>query len=473
MSFDAAVVGSGPNGLCAAIRLARAGRSVVVYEARAWPGGAVHSEEATLPGFVHDSCSSIHPMAVGAPFLRSLNLERHGLRWVQPELPLAHPLPDGTAALLARDLDATAAELGGDARALRWLFGPFVGRWQALFDDALGPPGFPASPLLLARFGLRAFVPALHLGRLLFRGERARALLAGLAGHSVLPLERAPSAAIGLMLGIAGLTVGWPFPRGGAGALTAALVAELQALGGELRTGQPIERLDELPTRGPVLFDTGPGAMARIAGEALPEGYRRRLNRYRYGPGIFKLDWALDGPIPWRDPRVARAATVHIGASDAEIAASERAVWRGELVERPYLIVGQHAAFDETRAPPGKTAAWGYCHVPAGCTADATERIEAQVERYAPGFRERILARRALSPAALQARNANLVGGDVNGGAAILSQLFTRPVARWSPYSTPNPRLWIGSASTPPGGGVHGMCGFNAAEALLRRWHGG
>lgn len=468
MGFDAAVVGAGPNGLCAAIALAQAGRSVVVLEAQPHPGGAVHTEAATLPGFLHDSCSSIHPMAAGSPFLRGLGLERHGLCWIQPEAPLAHPMPEGPAAVLEASLAETAAGLGEDGPAMARLFGPLTRSWEDLFADALGPPGFPRHPLLLARFGLRALVPALYLGRALFRGARARALFAGLAGHSVLPLERSPSAAIGLMLGTAAMTVGWPFPRGGAGALTAALVAELRRLGGELRTGARVARLDEVPTNGPVLFDTGPFAMARIAGDALPTRYVRRLHRYQYGPGLFKLDWALDGPIPWRDPAVARAATVHIGADDAEIAASERAVWRGALVERPFLIVGQHGAFDGTRAPAGKAAAWGYCHVPKGCAVDVSERIEAQIERYAPGFRDLILARRALSPADLQASNANCVGGDVNGGAPILSQLFTRPVMRWSPYSTPNPRVWICSGSTPPGGGVHGMCGVNAALAVIR-----
>lgn len=467
--FDAAVIGSGPNGLAAAVALALAGRRVVVYEAHATVGGSARTLPLTLPGFRHDACSAIHPMAAGSPFLSLLPLERHGLRWCHSPAVVAHPFPDGPAAVQHRDLAATAATLGRDAGRYADTVGPFVAAWEGLARDGMAPLGPPGGPWMLARFGLHAFLPATTLARALFRDRRARAFFAGHAAHSVLPLERPPAAAVGLMLLFAGHAVGWPFPEGGAQAIPDALAGLLVALGGTVRTGVTIRRLEEVETDGPVLFQTSPRALAAVAGEALPDAYVRRLARFRYGPGAFKVDWALDGPIPWRDPACASAATVHLGGSMEAIARAERAPWRGEVDDEPFLIVAQPAAFDPHRAPAGRSAAWGYCHVPPGCSLDRTEAVERQVERYAPGFRERVLARYVSSPATLEAYCPNYVGGDVNGGAADLDQLFTRPVARPNPYTTPHPRLFLCSASTPPGGGVHGMAGWYAAQAALGR----
>jgi phytoene dehydrogenase-like protein len=466
---DAAVVGAGPNGLAAAIALARAGRSVVVYEAAPRVGGGARSEELTLPGFRHDPCSAIHPMAAASPFLRSLPLKEHGLEWVQPAAPLAHPFDDGSAAVLERSLADTAASLPGDEGRYPGWMRPFAEGWEGLVADVMGPLGWPGRPLLLARFGLRALRSATGLARAAFRGEAARALFAGLAGHSVLSLDRMPSAAIGLVLAAAGHAVGWPLPRGGSQAISDAMASLLRSLGGEIRTGVRVRRLAELPARGPLLFDVSPPELLRIAGDALPPGYRCRLRRYRFGPGVFKLDWALCGPIPWRASACARAGTVHLGGTLAEIAASERAVWRGQHPERPYVLVAQQSLFDPSRAPAGRHTGWAYCHVPPGSTRDMSGAIEAQLERFAPGFRDLVLARRATTCADLERGNPNYVGGDINGGVADLRQLFFRPAPRLVPYRTPNPRILLCSASTPPGGGVHGMCGFHAARAALAK----
>lgn len=471
--FDAAVVGAGPNGLAAALRLQAAGLRVVVYERSAKPGGGLRSEALTLPGFSHDTCAAVLPMAVSSPALQRLGLEAEGLRWAQPPAPFAHPRLGLPTLCLERDPAETARQLGADAgRYAAWIQ-PFVDRWAELSADALGPPGLPRAPLLMARFGLRALLPAQQLAQLSFRGPEARLLFAGAAGHSVLPLGRSPSAAIGLMLQAAGHAVGWPIPVGGAGALAAALAGRFVAQGGTLRCGQPIEALSAVETAGPIVFDTGPRALAQIAGAALPEGYRARLRRFRYGPGLFKVDWALSGPIPWADPAALRSATVHLGDSLEAVVASEAACWRGEVVDRPYIILVQPSLFDPSRAPAGQHTAWAYCHVPAGDPRDHTERIEAELERHAPGFRDRVLARHRAGPAELERLNPNYVGGDVNGGAADLDQLFSRPLLGWPPYATPNPRLYLCSASTPPGGGVHGMCGDNAAALVLRRHFGG
>jgi phytoene dehydrogenase-like protein len=468
--FDAVVVGSGPNGLCAAIAMADAGRSVLVREAAETLGGGCRTDQRTLPGFHHDACSAIHPMAAASPFLRALPLEEHGLEWVHPDLPFAHPMDDGPAAFAARDLAETADALDDDGPRYRRLFSPFVDRFDALLEDALGPlPLVPSHPVLLARFGLKAFRAADALARASFRGPRARALFAGAAAHSVLPLDDAPSAAVGLMLQSAAHAGGWPFPRGGAGALADALVSLARARGVELEAGRPVTSLDELPTDGPVLFDTGPRALAAIAGDALPASYARAAERFRYGPGLCKVDYALDEPIPWRDEACRRAATVHVGGTLEELVAAERAPWRGEVAERPFLIVTQCSPFDDSRAPEGKHTAWAYAHVPSGSDVDVTEAIERQIDRFAPGFRDVVLARATTTAAGLEAYNPNYIGGDVNGGAATLGQLFTRPVRRLVPYRTPNPRLFLCSASTPPGGGVHGMCGVHAARVALQQ----
>ena len=465
---DAIVVGSGPNGLAAAIELARAGLSVRVLEARETVGGGARSAELTLPGFVHDVCSAIHPLGVASPFFRTLPLAEHGVEWIEPPAALAHPFDDGTAVLLERSPDAVVRGLGEDGERWQRLFAPLVRDADALLDGLLAPLHLFAHPLMVARFGARATLSASALARLSFRGERARGVFAGLAAHSMLSLRRPPSAAFGLVLGLLGHAVGWPLPRGGSQRLSDGLASYLRSLGGEIETGRRVESLEELGDTPAVLLDVTPRGLVGLAGERLPSLYRRRLGRYRYGPGVFKLDWALDGPIPWRAEECARAGTVHLGATLEEIATSEAAPGRGELVERPYVLLAQQSLFDSSRAPAGRHTAWAYCHVPNGSRADMTERIESQVERFAPGFRERILARSALVPAELEAYNANYVGGDINGGAATLSQLFTRPVARLSPYTTPLPGVFLCSASTPPGGGVHGMCGYHAARAALR-----
>ena len=469
ISTDAAVIGSGPNGLSAAIALAQAGRSVVVYEAAERPGGGMRTESLTGPGFLNDVCSSIHPMAAASPFFRSLPLPEAGLQWIQPPAPVAHPLEDGTAVMLERSVDETAGALGDDAEGYAALMAPFVARWGDLVGDMLGPLRAPAHPWLAARFGLRALRSARALAGSRFSTTRGRALFAGIAAHSVLPLEAAASAAIGMMLGGAGHAVGWPLPSGGARSIAGALVKHLRSLGGEVRTGAEIRSLADVESGGPVLFDTSPRALVRIACDALPAGYARKLLAFRHGPGVFKIDYALDGPIPWRAAGCLRAATVHVGGTLEEIADSERAPWEGRHSPRPFLIVTQPSLFDASRAPAGKHTAWAYCHVPNGSTTDMRDPIELQIERFAPGFRARILSRHAMRCADLAAHNANYVGGDINGGAATLRQLFARPVSLLAPYATPNPRLFLCSASTPPGGGVHGMCGYFAARSALRR----
>lgn len=472
MSLDVVVIGSGPNGLAAAVALAGAGFSVEVIEARERPGGGTRTEELTLPGFHHDVCSAAHPMGILSPFFRSLPLEEYGLRWIRPACSVAHPLLDEPAVFLETSLEATAHGLGRDGRAWRQLVEPFLEDPHALLADALGPLGVPRKPLTFARFGLRALWPATLLARAVFRERRARALFAGCAAHALLPLEQPFTAALGLMFAVTGHVEPWPVIAGGSERLTEALVRLLESLGGRIRTGLEIRRLQDLPSSRAVLFDTDPLQLAEIAGDALPEGYRRRLRRYRYGPGVFKLDWALDGPIPWSDPDVRRASTVHVGGPLEEVAASERAMYRGEVSRTPFVLVVQQSEHDPTRAPDGKHTGYAYIHVPGGHDEDLTELVESRIERFAPGFRDLILARHAMRALDFERYNPNWVGGAITGGAADLSQLFTRPVAALDPYATPNPRLFIGSASTPPGGGVHGMGGYHAARSVARRLGG-
>jgi len=471
-SFDAVVVGAGPNGLSAAVTLARAGASVVVLEAAESIGGGTRTTELTLPGFLHDVCSGAHPMGILSPFFRALPLAEHGLEWIRPGASVAHPLDGAPAVVLWRSLDRTCDELGRDGPAYRRLLAPLLEDPHGLLADLLAPLHVPARPAPVLRFGMRAVWPATWLARAAFRAEPARALWAGCAAHSILPLSHPMTSALGLVFSLTAHVEEWPVARGGSHAITHALAGYLTALGGTIRTGHRVRSTADLPPARVFLFDTDPLQLARIATPVLPAGYARRLQRFRFGPGVFKLDLALDGPIPWSDPRCLEASTVHVGGSLAEIAASERAMWRGEHTERPFLIVVQQSQFDASRAPAGTHTGYAYCHVPHGSTVDMAARIEAQIERFAPGFRDRILARHRLAPADFARENPNYVGGAITGGAADWTQLFTRPVARRDPYSTPNPRVWICSASTPPGGGVHGMCGHHAAASALRRLDG-
>jgi phytoene dehydrogenase-like protein len=467
--YDAVVVGSGPNGLAAALTLARAGRSVLVLEAASTPGGGARSAALTLPGFIHDVCSAVHPLAAGSPFFRELPLRENGLSWIHSPLALAHPFDDGSAATVARSLDETALLLGPDGPAWRRVFGRLTTRWDALAPEILAPPlRVPRHPVELARFGLRAARPAAALARRAFRTEKARALFAGLAAHASLPLEMPFSAAFGLVLGASAHAVGWPIPRGGSQTITSALVRLLGSLGGELVVDAPVTRLEDLPPARVVLLDVTPRQALAICGERLGGRYRRRLERYRYGPGVFKLDLALDRPAPWAAPECARAATVHLGPSLDEIAAGEAATWRGEHAARPFVLVAQPSLFDPTRAPAGRHTLWAYCHVPNGSTVDMKPAILRQLERFAPGLETRILAARATDTAALEAYNPNDVGGDINGGAQDFDQIFGRPAWRRTPYATPVRGLYLCSSATPPGGGVHGMCGHLAAQAALR-----
>jgi len=465
---DAIVVGSGPNGLAAAIRLAQAGKRVVVLEGASTPGGGMRSAELTLPGFVHDVCSSVYAMVVCSPFLRELPLDKHGLEWVFPPAPLAHPLDDGSAVVLYQSVDETARSLGADGDGYRRLMGDLVARWQDLLQDAFAPPGIPKHPFFFAKFGMRAIRPATSLARSYFKTERGRALFAGLAAHSILPLEKLTTSAVALILAVAGHVAGWPFARGGSQQLTAALVKYLESLGGQVVTNCYVESLDQLPPAQAILLDVTPRQLIRMDGAKLPGSYRRNLEQFKYGPGVYKLDWALHHPVPWRAAECAQAGTVHLGGTLEEICKSERQPWRGEVSDRPYVLFTQASLFDGSRAPAGKHTAWGYCHVPNGFSGNVTEAIEKQVERFAPGFRDCIAGRSIMGPAEMERHNPNLIGGDIGGGAAYLSQLFLRPTA--SLYRTPLDGVFLCSSSTPPAPGVHGMCGYFAAEAALKRF---
>lgn len=466
---DAVVVGSGPNGLSAAITLARAGRTVTVLEAAPTLGGGSRSAELTLPGYVHDICSTVHALALASPALSTWPLAEHGLALVQPEVPLAHPLDDGRAVLLHRSVERTGESIAGtDQRAYERLMVPLVRRSEALWHELLGPLRPPRHPLTMARFGLVGLRSAVGLARSRFDGPRAQALLGGSAAHSIMRLDQVPTAAVGLVLMTAAHGVGWPFARGGSQQVVDAMASYLRSLGGEVVTDWRVQDVAELDGAGAVLLDVTPRQLLSLAGHRLPERYRRGLRRYRYGPGVFKLDWALDGPIPWRDDAVARAGTVHLGGTLEELARSEDDVNRGHVPERPFVLLTQPSLHDPSRAPSGKHVGWAYCHVPAGCAEDMTGRIEAQVERFAPGFRDLVLARASMSAPQMEAYNPNYVGGDINGGVQDLRQLFTRPMVRPIPYSTPDPRLYLCSSATPPGGGVHGMGGYFAATAALR-----
>ena len=467
-TFDAVVVGSGPNGLAAAVELARNGCKVAVVVAESTIGGGTRSAEITLPGFVHDLGSAIHPLGYASPFFRSLPLGDHGLEWIHPPAPLAHPFDDGMAVMLERSTRITGTTLGPDAEAYRKKMDPVVEDARRIVDTLTGSPRMPRHPLALGSAGLRSLLNARGRAERLFVGEKARALFAGNAAHSLLPLEKSPSALFGLVLGTLGHAFGWPFPKGGSQKIADALTSYLISLGGEVYTGVRVDSVEEVPETRTVLFDVTPRQLLNIAGRHFTERYRDRLERYRYGPGVFKVDFALDEPLPWKAPECLRAGTVHLGGTLEEISTAEAAVWRGEHPERPFVLLAQQSLFDPTRAPEGKHTVWAYCHVPNGSTFDMTERIEGQIERFAPGFKRHILAKSTSGPADLERQNANLIGGDINGGYMDLRQLFTRPVLKLNPYATPAKGLYICSSSTPPGGGVHGMSGYLAARVALR-----
>jgi len=468
-TLDAIIVGAGPNGRAAAVTLARAGRSVLVLEAMETIGGGTRTAELTLPGFKHDVCSAIHPLGVASPFFRSLPLDKYGLKWIYPPVAVAHPLDDGSAAFINGSMEETAKNLDGDGRAYQRLIAPLLRNWELIMPELLGPlPLPPRHPFAMARFGLAAIRSAHGLADSYFKGERARALFAGLAGHSMLPLEDPLSASFGVAMALMAHSVGWPIPQGGSHAITDALAAYFCSLGGEIQTGVLVESLEQLPPARAVLLDVTPRQLLKIAGDRLPGGYRRKMEHFRYGVGVCKVDFALDGPIPWKAPECRQTATVHLGGTLEQISASEEAIWRGEHPEQPYVLLAQQSLFDPSRAPQGKHTAWAYCHVPHGSTVDMTDRIIAQIERFAPGFRDLILAHNTRTAVEMEQYNPNYIGGDINGGVQDWRQFFTRPTVSLTPYSTPAKGIYLCSSSTPPGGGVHGMCGYHAAQAVIK-----
>ena len=468
--YDAVIIGSGPNGLAAGIYLAERKLSVLIVEAAEEIGGGLRSAELTLPGFVHDVCSAIHPLTIVSPFFRNLPLKDFGLEFVQPAASVAHALDDGTAVLLKKSVAETAAGLGADGPSYEGLVKVLARNFDVLVPDLLAPLRFPRhNPFLMAGFGLRGFTSAKNLVNHYFKEERARALFAGNAAHSMIPLEDTPSAAYGLVLLLTGHAVGWGFPKGGANKIADALTAYFLSLGGKIETGHEVQNIDELPASRVILFNVTPRQIVRMAGHRLPDSYRRRLEKFEYGAGVFKMDFALSEPIPWKAKECFAAGTVHLGGTFEEVAASERAHTEGKITEKPFVLVAQNSLFDATRAPAGKHVGWAYCHIPHNSPIDMTDIIENQIERFAPGFRDCILAKATKTAPEMERWNANYVGGDINGGAGILSQLFTRPVAKFNPYAMPVKGFYICSSSTPPGGGVHGMCGYHAAKTAFER----
>ncbi len=468
--YDAVVVGSGPNGFSAGINLAQSGLSVLVIEGKDTIGGGVRSAELTQPGFVHDPCSAIFPLTLASPYLKQLPLEEFGLEWVFSPAEAAHPLDDGSAVTVTRSLDETADRLGGDGQAYRTLMQSIIDDWEAITEDLLGPlPLPPKHPLAFVGFSLLAARPATNLARSYFKEEATRALFAGMAAHSILPLEQLGSGAFGIVLSALAHTAGWPLVRGGSQNLINALAAYYQSLGGEITTGNWIQRMEDLPRSRIVMLDVTPHQFSRIAGEQLSKRYLRQLSRFRYGPGVFKVDYALDAPIPWTAEECRLAATVHLGGTMEEIADSEREAWRGYHSDNPYVLLAQQSLFDPSRAPDGRHTAWAYCHVPNGSTRDMTAIIDAQIERFAPGFKDTVLARSTRTAVQMEEYNPNYIGGDIVGGSQDIRQVYTRPLPRIDPYRTPLENVYLCSSSTPPGGGVHGMCGYHAAQSALGR----
>lgn len=466
--YDAIIIGSGPNGLSAAIRLQQLGLKTAIYEQGSTPGGAVKTEEATLPGFKHDLGAAILPLGLASPFFQTLSLQEFGLEWIHPTLPFVHPFPDGSTYAAYRSVEETAAQLGPDRQPYISLMGNIVRDWEKIGPDLLKPLSIPSYPLPFMLFGLKALLPAKKLVNSYFKDDKTKAFFYGCSAHSTLPLTNLASSSFGLVLLAIAHKYGWPFPKGGAASLAGALVSYYKSLGGRIQVNFPVTHLNELPLSKTYLFDLTPRQLLKIGGTQFTGLYTKRMNNYRYGAGIFKIDWALSDPIPFTNTKCRESATVHLGATPQEIEGSEQAAFDNQHYDRPYVIIAQHSLFDTHRAPGGKHTAWAYCHVPHGSLDDRTDAIEAQIERVAPGFKKLVLAKATYNTAAMEALNPNLVGGDINGGIQDLGQLFTRPITKWSPYSTPDPRVYICSSSTPPGGGVHGMAGYHASEKVLK-----
>lgn len=470
--YDAVIVGSGPNGLSAAVRLSQKGLKVLVLEASSTIGGGTRTEELTEPGFMHDVCAAVLPTTVSSPFLRSLPLEKYGLDFIYPEISYAHPLEKGKSVNMYHSFDKTLEELSNEAQAYKTMFGNFIENWKTLSVDVFGPLRFPSNPLLMAKFGFKGALSAKKLVHNYFNNPDLKAAFAGCAAHSILPLDKAFSASFGLVLGASAHATGWPIAKGGTHKVTKALAHLFQSLGGTIQTNYRVKTLADIPACKAILFDLTPHQIAEIAESELPLSYRKKLLNYEYGPGSFKMDWALSEPVPWNNPELRKAGTVHLGGTFEEIAKSEQLVWEGKHPQKPYMIVTQPSLFDESRAPKGKHTLWAYCHVPNGSTQNMTKEIEDQIERYAPGFKDTIISKHALNSKQLQAYNSNYVGGDINGGAQFFKQLFGRPVLKWNPYKIPGKPMYICSSSTPPGGGVHGMCGYHAAQSVLKNEFG-